>query len=83
MKMSTNEVVAKRIKTLLKEKKMTQYKLEQSSGILHGTMASIISNKNKTVTLNTLYMLAHGFEMTLLEFLDDPIFTENNINLPY
>ena len=72
--MTVNDAVAKRISALLAEKKMTQYRLEQNSGILHGSMACIMNGRNKTVTLSTVIMLARGFGMTLLEFLNGVVF---------
>lgn len=78
--MTINEAVAKRIAKLLKEKKMTQYSLEQNSGIPHGSMACITNGRNKTVTLTTIYLLANGFDMSIQEFLDDPIFDKSNFN---
>ncbi len=78
--MNVCEAVAKRIGKLLKEKGMTQYRLEQKSGILHGSMACIMNGRNKTVTLSTIYMLARGFDMTINEFLDDEIFLEENVD---
>ena len=69
--MNVCQAVAKRINKLLKDKNMTLYRLEQKSGILHGTMACIVKGKNKTVTLSTIYMLARGFDMDIIEFLQD------------
>ena len=68
-----NDIVAKRILKLLKENKMTQYRLEQKSGVFHGAMDRILSGRNKTVTLTTMYKLARGFDMTILEFMDDDL----------
>ncbi len=79
--MTVNAAVAKRIFDLLSEKKMTQYRLEQESGILHGSMQCIMNGRNKTVTLSTVMMLARGFHMSLLEFLDDPIFTSEDLEI--
>ena len=79
--MTVNDAVAKRIINLLSEKNITQYKLEQDSGIFHGTMSHILSGKNKTVTLTTIMMLARGFNMTLLEFLDDDLLRIENFEL--
>ncbi len=79
--MTVNDAVAKRIAALLAEKKMSQYRLEQRSGILHGSMACIMSGRNKTVTLSTVIMLARGFDMTLLEFLDDEVFTAEELEV--
>lgn len=79
--MTVNDAVAKRIIQLLAEKKMTQYRLEQLSGIQHGHMQWILSGKSKTVTLSTVMMIAHGFGMTVLEFLDNDIFLFENLEV--
>ena len=72
--MTVCEAVAVRIKKLLKEKGMKQYGLEKKSGILHGTMDCIVKAKNKTITLSTIMMIAKGFDMSFIEFLNDEIF---------
>lgn len=79
--MTVNDAVAKRIIQLLAEKKMTQYRLEQLSGIQHGHMQWILGGKSKTVTLSTVMMIAHGFGMTVLEFLDNDIFLFENLEI--
>ena len=73
--MTVNDAVANRISALLKEKGISQYKLEQESGIQHGSMQCIMNGRNKTVTLSTVMMIAKGFGISLLEFLDDEIFS--------
>ena len=72
--MTINDAIAKRILDLLKEKKITQYRLELKAGIHHGAMERILNSLNKTVTFTTVYKLARGFEMTIFEFLDDEVF---------
>lgn len=79
--MTVNDAVAKRISQLLAERKMTQYRLEQLSGIQHGHMQWIMSGKSKTVTLSTVMMVANGFGMTVREFLDDKMFLFENLNV--
>lgn len=79
--MTVNDAVAKRVNELLKEKNMTQYRLEQTSGIQHGHMQWIMSGKSKTVTLSTAMMLANGFGMTIIEFLDDEMFLFENLEV--
>ena len=69
--MNICQAVALRIKKLLKEKNITLYKLEKKSGILHGTMMCIINERNKNITMKTIFQLARGFEMNRLEFLND------------
>jgi transcriptional regulator with XRE-family HTH domain len=73
--------VAKRILKLLNEKGITQYRLEQNSGIQHGSMQCIMNGRNKTVTLSTVIMIAKGFNMTLKDFLDDEIFSSEELDI--
>ena len=60
---------------------MTQYCLEQLSGIQHGHMQWIMSGKSKTVTLSTILRLANGFGMTVIEFLDKDTFLFENLEV--
>ena len=79
--MTVNDAVIKRVENLLDEKSMTKYRLEQTSGIKHGHMRWIMSGKSKTVTLSTVMMLANGFGMTVVEFLNDDMFLFENLNV--
>ena len=79
--MTVCQAVAIRTKNLLSERKMTQYRLEQESGIQHGTMNGIKRKKNRGIELNTVMMIARGFQMTVLEFLDDPIFMSEELEI--
>lgn len=79
--MTVNDAVAKRISKLLKERGISQYRLEQESGIQHGSMQCIMNGRNKTVTLSTVIMIAKGFNMPLCEFLDDDIFNSENLEI--
>ena len=79
--MTVNDAVATRISKLLQQKNITQYRLEQDSGIQHGSMQCIMNGRNKTVTLSTVIMLAKGFNMSLIEFLDDEIFESTDLEI--
>ena len=79
--LTVNDAVARRVAMLLKEKNMSQYRLEQESGIQHGSMQCIMNGRNKTVTLSTVMMLAKGFHMSLTEFLDDAIFDPQGLEI--
>ena len=79
--MTVNDAVAKRISKLLREKGMSQYRLEQESGIQHGSMQCIMNGRNKTVTLSTVIMIARGFNMSLTEFLDDELFRSDDLDI--
>lgn len=79
--MTVNDAIAKRVSKLLREKEMSQYRLEQESGIQHGSMQCIMNGRNKTVTLSTVIMLARGFHMPLTEFLNDEIFLSEDLEV--
>lgn len=75
--MTTCQAVSRRVKKLLDERNMSQYRLELNSGILHGTMNNIMKGNNKSIKLNTVMMIAFGFNMSITEFLNDPVFLSN------
>ena len=79
--MTVNDAVAKRISDLLRERGITQYRLEQESGIQHGSMQCIMNGRNKTVTFSTIIMIARGFHMSPWEFIRDPIFDSCDLEL--
>ena len=79
--MTVNDAVAERISKLLLEKGWKLYKLEKSSGIEHGTMQRITNHENKTVTLSTVIRIARGFNMSLLDFLNDELFLSEDLEL--
>lgn len=79
--MNICRAVKLRINRLLAEKDMTLYRLEQKSGILHGTMMCIMRERNKNITLRTIYQIARGFDMTILDFLNDDIFFDERLEI--
>ena len=79
--MSINDAVASRVVNLMRKNKITQYRLEQDSGIVHGAMDRILNGQNKTVTLTTIFKLARGFKMSVIEFLDDEVFNLDTVEI--
>ena len=79
--MNICKAVGLRISNLLAEKGITLYRLEQKSGILHGTMMCIMNERNKNITMKTIFQLARGFNMTFLEFLNDKLFTSEDLEI--
>ena len=69
MTKSVNHALALRINELLKEKKMTRYRLAMNSGISHSTLKNIIHETVKDNLLSTTILLAGGFDMTVSEFV--------------
>lgn len=78
---TVNYAVAERIRELLKEKKMTQYRLAMNSGLTHSTIKNIMHENIKDNKLSTIILIAGGFDMTVSEFLDSPLFDEDNFNI--
>lgn len=81
MNNSVNRAVALRISQLLKEKNMTQYRLAMNSGLTHSTLKNIIHETVKDNLLSTIILIATGFNMTVSEFLNSPLFLEENLNI--
>lgn len=79
--MNICKAVGIRISNLLNEKQMTLYRLEQKAGILPVPMMCIMNERNKNITLKTVMQIARGFDMTLIEFLDDKIFTSETLEI--
>ena len=76
-----NKAIALRIRELLVENNMSQYRLEQNSGISRSQMDFILKNRNKSVSFTTVILLAKGFSMTLQDFLNSPLFEYEEIEL--
>lgn len=81
MNNNVNRAVALRISQLLKEKNMTQYRLAMNSGLTHSTLKNIIHETVKDNLLSTIILIATGFNMTVSEFLNSPLFLEDNLNI--
>ncbi len=81
MNNSVNRAVALRISQLLKEQNITQYRLAMNSGLTHSTLKNIIHETVKDNLLSTIILIASGFNMTVSEFLNSPLFLEENLNI--
>lgn len=79
--MNVNSAVAVRIDELLKLKKMTRYKLAMNSGVTHSTLKNIMHETISDNMLSTIILIAGGFDMSVSEFLDSPLFDEDNLNI--
>lgn len=81
MRNSVNRALALRVVQLLKEKGMTRYRLAMNSGVTHSTLKNIIHETVKDNLLSTTILIAGGFDMTVSEFLDSPLFLEENLEI--
>lgn len=84
MEKSTNTVnhaLALRIEELLEEKNMTRYRLAINCGIPHATLKNIMHETVKDNLLSTVILIAYGFDMAVSDFLNSPLFFEENLNI--
>ena len=79
--MTINHAFSIRVREILKEKKMTQYKLEQLTGIYHSTMTSILSHKTNASNFKTMALIIRELGVSITEFFDSPVFDFVNLNI--
>ncbi len=78
--MLLNEAVAKRIKELCVERKLTQYQLYQKTGVPQSTLSTIMKCKFPSMKLRIIYEICDGLEIDLKTFFDSPLFSRENLN---
>ncbi len=79
--MTFNQAFAIRVREVLKAKNMTQYKLEQATGIYHSTMNSILNNRTSASNVKTISLIIRELGLSLSEFFDSPIFEFGNLHI--
>ena len=77
--MTLSEAVATRIDELLDEKKLTQYRLAQLSGLAQTTIADIRKMRNKGTNIQNINAIAQGFGIDIAEFFNSPLFKGESI----
>ena len=77
--MLLNQAVSLRLAELLRQHKMTQYQLYIRSGVPKSTISNIMNCAYDSVKLRVLHELCQGMEITLTEFFQSPLFSENNL----
>lgn len=80
-KMKLNKAFALRVRELLKEKKMTQYKLAQATGLYHSTMTDILNCKYQTPNFRNMALIIRELGLTMSEFFDSPLFNFDNLEI--
>ncbi len=78
---TVNRALALRIKELLKKKNITRYRLGMNSGVSHSTLKNIIHETVEDNLLSTTILIASGFDISISEFLNSPLFNEENLKI--
>ena len=79
--MKLNKAFSLRVRELLKEKKMTQYKLAQETGLYHSTMTDILNCKYQTPNFKNMALIIRALGMTMAEFFDRKYFDFNDLDI--
>ena len=77
--MYLNQAVSERLKELLAEKNMTQYALYKRCGVPKSTIGNLVNCTYDSVVLRILHELCQGLGISLTEFFDSPLFSEDNL----
>lgn len=79
--MKLNKAFALRVRELLKEKKMTQYKLAQQTGLYHSTMTDILNCKYQTPNFRNMALIIRALGVSMPEFFDSHYFDFETLDI--
>ena len=79
--MKLNKAFALRVREILKQKKMTQYKLAQDTGLYHSTMTDILNCKYQTPNFKNMALIIRALGITMSEFFDSDLFNFENLEI--
>ena len=74
--MRTKEAVAQRILELCRERKIAVNALANISGVSPSTIYSMLNQKSQNPGVVSIKKICDGFEITVREFFDSPLFDE-------
>jgi len=79
--MKITESVSYRVKEILEARKMTQYRLEQLTGISHNTMSSLLNCRYESCNLKTIFIIIEALELSIHQFFNSPAFEFFNLDI--
>lgn len=74
--MRTKEAVAQRILELCRERNIAVNALANISGVSPSTIYSMLNQKSQNPGVVSIKKICDGFEITIREFFDSPLFDE-------
>ena len=79
--MTITEAVAQRLNGILKERKIKKKALGNMPGVKSQSISNIFRSKSVSgISMTTLYRICRALDMSMAEFLSDPVF--DSIELP-
>ena len=79
--MKLNKAFALRVREILKNKNMTQYKLAQETGLYHSTMTDILNCKYQTPNFKNIMLIIKALDMSMSEFFDSELFNLDTLEI--
>lgn len=79
--MQLNKAFALRVREILKQKKMTQYKLGQETGLYHSTVTDILNCKYKTPNFRNMALIIRALDMSMAEFFSSELFNFETLEI--
>ena len=79
--MTISKAVSARINEILINKNMTWYKLEHVTGLNKGTIIGIQYSRYKSINLTTLVIIIRALGISIDEFFNSPLFSEENLDV--
>lgn len=74
--MSLSDAIRKRMKYYLDKNQMSIWSLFKATGIPRSTLCAFMNGTTELIKLDTLLHVCEGFNITLIDFFNDPIFKE-------
>lgn len=78
--MQLNQAVSLRLRELLAERDMTQYQLFSKSGVPKSTINNLVNCSYDSVKLRIIHEICQGFQISITEFFQSPLFDEVNLD---
>lgn len=72
--MDFSDLVATKLKEIMKEKDVTTYKLQDLTGIYNSTISQFLTRKTRTIRLEILFIVCEALGTNLSEFFADERF---------
>ena len=79
--MKLNKAFSLRVREILKNKNMTQYKLAQETGLYHSTMTDILNCKYQTPNFKNIMLIIKALDMSMSEFFDSELFNFDTLEI--
>ncbi len=79
--MKLQRAVALRISDLLVLNNLSRYALCKKAALPEQTLKNIIDERNQDIKLSTIAKIAEGFDMSIIEFFDDPLFDKVKLEI--